>query len=300
MATLYTYQDKNIRKTWVLMAAFLIVVIAIGYGFSWYYNDQSILYIAVVIAVLTNIGSYWWSDKLVVAMTGATPADPVRYRDLHNIVENLALTAGLPKPKVYVVEDPAPNAFATGRDPEHAVVCVTSGILPLLTKVELEGVIAHELSHVGNRDMLVSTMAVVLAGFIAILSDIFLRMTMYGGRGRDDNGRAGGILLIAGIVLAILAPIGATLIQLAISRKREFLADASGALLTRYPEGLATALEKISKYGRPMIKANTATSHLFIADPFGPGGSLSEKISNLFQTHPPVSARIAALRDMEK
>jgi heat shock protein HtpX len=300
MATLYTYKDANIRKTWVLMTAFLIVVIAIGYAFSWYYNSSLILYVAVAIAIITNIGSYWFSDKLVVSMTGAHPADPVAYRDLHNIVENLAITAGLPKPKVYIVDDPAPNAFATGRDPKHAVVCVTSGILPLLNKTELEGVIAHELSHVGNRDMLVSTMAVVLAGFVAILSDIFLRMTLYGGRSRDSDNRAGAIILVLGLVFAILAPIGATLIQLAISRKREFLADASGALLTRYPEGLASALEKISKYSRPMIRANTATSHLFIADPFGPGGSLSEKISTLFQTHPPTAARIAALRDMEK
>lgn len=298
MATLYTHQDSNIRKTWILMTAFFIVVIAIGWGFSWIYNDQSILYLSVAIALFMNVGSYWFSDKLVVSMTGAKPADPREFSELHNIVENLAITAGLPKPKVYIVNDPAPNAFATGRNPEHAVVAVTTGLLGILNRTELEGVLAHELSHVGNRDMLVSTVAVVLAGFVAILSDIFLRMAFYGGRDRDS--RAGAVILILGVVFAILAPIGASLIQLAISRKREYLADASGALLTRYPEGLASALEKISSYSRPMQKANTATAHLFIADPFGAGGkTIGQRLTNLFQTHPPAADRIRVLRGME-
>ena len=201
-------------------------------------------------------------------------------------------------PKVYIVNDSAPNAFATGRDPEHAVVAVTSGLLQILERPELEGVIAHELSHVGNRDMLVSTVAVVLAGFVAILADILMRSMMFGGRDRDS--KAGALFLVLGIVGIILAPIAAQLIKLAISRKREYLADASGALLTRYPEGLASALEKISMHAQPMRKANNATAHLFIADPFGSDKrGIAQKISNMFQTHPAASDRIRILRGMD-
>lgn len=295
MATLYTQQGSNIRKTWFLMAFFFAVVIAIGYAVSWYLGDPSILYIAVIFALVMNVGSYWFSDKLVVSMTGARPIAKGEYPELWNIVENLSITAGLPMPKVYVVEDPAPNAFATGRDPEHAVVAATTGLLQILDRTELEGVMAHELSHVGNRDMLVSTVAVVLAGFVAILADFFLRATMFGGDERKHP-----IFLVLAIVGIILAPIAAQLIQLAISRKREYLADASGALLTRYPEGLASALEKISHYSRPMHRANNATAHLFIADPFGTEKrSIGEKISGLFQTHPPAEDRIRILRDMD-
>jgi heat shock protein HtpX len=296
MATLYTHQGSNIAKTWVLMAVFFAMVIAIGYAVSWYLGDPVILYIAVAFALVMNIGSYWFSDKLVVSMTGAKPITREQAPELWNIVENLSITAGLPMPKVYIVNDPAPNAFATGRDPKHAVVAATTGLLQILDRSELEGVMAHELSHVGNRDMLVSTVAVVLAGFIAILADFFLRATMLGGDNRDRHP----IFLVLAIVGIILAPIAAQLIQLAISRKREFLADASGALLTRYPEGLASALEKISAYGRPMVKANTATAHLFIADPFGPGKQgLGQKIQNWFQTHPRVEDRIRILRGMD-
>lgn len=299
MATLYTHQGENVRKTWFLMAIFFVIVIAIGYFISWYIGDSSILYIAVAFALIMNVGSYWFSDKLVVAMTGAKPADPTKHRDLINVVENLSITAGLPMPKVYVVDDPAPNAFATGRDPKHAVVAATTGLLSILDRTELEGVMAHELSHVGNRDMLVSTVAVVLAGFVAIVADIFLRMTMFGGGDRDS--KAGVVFLVLGIVGIVLAPIAAQLIQMAISRKREYLADASGALLTRYPEGLASALEKISQYSRPMRRANNATAHLFIADPFGKEKrSLGQKIHGLFQTHPPAEDRIRILRNMDR
>lgn len=298
MATLYTEQDKNIRKTWFLMAMFFAIVIAIGYFISWYVGDPIILYAAVIFALVMNVGSYWWSDKLVVAMTGAKPVKREEYFDLYNIVENLSITAGLPMPKVYVVNDPSPNAFATGRDPEHAVVAVTTGLLQILDRSELEGVIAHELSHIGNRDMLVSTVAVVLAGFVAIVADMFLRSMMWGG-GRDNDSKAGAIFLVLGVVGILLAPIAAQLIQMAISRKREYLADASGALLTRYPEGLASALEKISAHSIPMKRANNATAHLFISDPFGSDKrSLGQKISNLFQTHPPARDRIRILRDM--
>lgn len=289
MATLYTHQSQNVRKTWLLMTTFLVLIVLIGFAFSQYYGNPNILYIFFAFAVLMNIYSYWNSDKLAIKMSGAFPADENQYRELHNIVENLSITAGLPKPRVYIINDMAPNAFATGRDKNHAVVAVTTGLLQILNRSELEGVIAHELSHIGNRDILVGTVAVVLTGFITIVADIFIRSHLFGGRGRDDDNR-GGLLMIIGIILAILAPIFATLIQLSISRKREFLADASGALLTRYPEGLASALAKISQYGAPMQKASKATAHLFIANPFG-----ANKIKSLFSTHPPVQSRIEAL-----
>lgn len=299
MATLYTQQSKNIRKTWLLMAMFFVVVIAIGYFLNWYFGNPFIMYVAIIFALVMNVGSYWWSDKLVISMTGAKPADSVAHRELINVVENLSITAGLPMPRVYVVEDQAPNAFATGRNPENAVVAATTGLLSVLDRSELEGVMAHELAHVGNRDMLVMTVAVVLAGFIAIVADLMMRSMLWGGGDRDN--KAGAILLIVGIVGIILAPIAAQLIQMAVSRKREYLADATGALLTRYPEGLASALEKISAYGRPMKRANNSTAHLFIADPFGPEKrTLGQKISGLFQTHPPAAERIRLLREMSK
>lgn len=277
------------------MFFFLVAVIAIGWGFSWYFNNPFILYIATFFAIATNIYSYWNSDKLVVRMTGAKPITRESHPDLWNTVENLSITAGLPMPKVHVVDDPAPNAFATGRDPEHAVVAATTGLLSILDKTELEGVIAHELAHVGNRDMLVSTVAVVLVGFIAILADFFLRMTFWGGGRRGNNG-GGALFLIVGIIAAILLPIAARLIHLAVSRKREFLADASGALLTRYPEGLASALEKISQHSRPMQRQSHATAHLFIANPFGKGGEARKFMNKLFSSHPPVEERLKALR----
>mgnify|MGYP006302093753 CR=1 FL=1 len=296
MATLYTQQSSNIRKTWLLMAFFLVFVIAIGYGVAWYFGNPFILYFAVAIAFIMNITSYWYSDKIVLRMTNAQPADPTQHRDLINIVENLAITAGLPMPKVYVVNDPAPNAFATGRNPENAVVAATTGLLQMLDRNEIEGVMAHEMAHIGNRDMLVMTVAVVLAGFIAILADFFMRSLMFGGGNRDRHP----IFLVLAIVGIILAPIAAQLIQLAVSRKREYLADASGALLTRYPEGLASALEKISSASRPMQKASHATAHLFISDPFAEGEkrNFTQKIGGLFQTHPPAQERIERLRGM--
>jgi heat shock protein HtpX len=298
MATLYTHQGSNIRKTWLLMGVFLILVIALGYGAAYALGNPAILYGAVIFAIVMNVGSYWYSDKLVIKMTGALPATKASHPVLWNTVENLSITAGLPMPKVYVVNDPAPNAFATGRNPQNAAVAATTGILDILSQTELEGVMAHELSHVGNRDMLVSTVAVVLAGFVAILADFFMRAMMFSGD-REDS-RASAFFIILGVVGIILAPIAAQLIQLAISRKREYLADASGALLTRYPEGLASALEKINAYSRPMQRANNATAHLFIADPFGNDKrNLKQKISGLFQTHPPASDRIRILREMD-
>lgn len=279
------------------MAMFLALIIAVGYGVSWYFNSPIILYVAVAFALAMNFWSYWYSDKIVLRMTGAKPADPVAHRDLINIVENLAITAGLPMPKVYIVNDPAPNAFATGRNPEHGVVAVTTGLLGILERNELEGVVAHEMAHIGNRDILVMTVAVVLAGFIAIIADFFMRSLFYGGGDRDRHP----IFLVVAIVGIILAPIAAQLIQMTISRKREYLADATGALLTRYPEGLASALEKISSYHGPMKSASHATAHLFIDDPFDnkhQKKGLAHSIGNLFQTHPPVQERIAKLRGM--
>jgi len=217
MATAYQYKDSNIRKTWALMTGFFVVVIMLGYLFASIYNNPGILVIAVILSIVMNIASFWFSDSLVLAMSGAIEADPAQYRDLHNIVENLVITAGLPKPKVFIVEDPAPNAFATGRDPEHAVVAVTTGLLSILNKTELEGVVAHELSHIGNRDMLLGTTVVVLVGFVSILCDMFRRMAFYGGSNRDN--KASGYLFVLGIIASILAPLAATLIQLAISRK---------------------------------------------------------------------------------
>ena len=297
MATMYTHQGENVRKTWMLMGFFLVLIVAAGYGASWYLNSPAILYFAVIFALVMNVGSYWFSDKLVLRMTHARPATREEFPDLLNIVENLSITAGLPMPKVYVVDDASPNAFATGRDPEHAVVAATTGILSILNRAELEGVMAHELSHVGNRDMLVMTVAVVLAGSLAMLADFFMRAAFYGGGNDRNRGPLTIVLAIAGI---ILIPVAAQLIQLAVSRKREFLADASGALLTRYPEGLASALEKISSYGRPMKHANHATAHLFISDPFaGEKRSIGSRISGLFQTHPPAGDRVKILREMD-
>ncbi|MEK7088246.1 MAG: M48 family metalloprotease [Patescibacteria group bacterium] len=296
MATLYTQQDKNVRKTWLLMAVFFAVIVAIGWFLSYYYNSPGILYVAVLFSIFSNIGSYWFSDKIVLKLTQARPADEMQFHDLHNIVENLAITAGLPKPRIFVIEDLAPNAFATGRNKEHAVVVVTTGLLGMLDRTELEGVIAHELSHIGNRDILLSTIVSVLAGLVVIISDFFLRSRLWGfggGRNRESGNQLQGILMIVGIVFVVLSPIIATLIQLAISRKREFLADASGALLTRYPEGLASALRKISNYSSPMKVASNATAHLFIANPFG--AKALRGLPKLFMTHPPMEERIKAL-----
>ena len=297
MASLYTHRSENIRKTWVLFSSFFIVVIGVGWAFAQVYGNPTILYFAVGFSVFMSVLSYWRSDKIVLAMTRAKPVTRESSPELYRVVENLSITAGLPVPKIYVIPEKAPNAFATGRDPKHAVIAVTEGLLEKLDRSELEGVIAHELSHVGNREILVSTMAVVLVGFISILADIFLRSMFWGGGRRDDRGNAGAILLLIGIGLSILAPIAATLMQLAISRKREYLADASGALLTRYPEGLASALQKISSDPTPMNKAaSNTTSHLWLADPFK--GKKGKKMHKLFQTHPPIKDRIRALNDL--
>ncbi|MCX6762799.1 MAG: M48 family metalloprotease [Candidatus Moranbacteria bacterium] len=295
MATLYDQADKNTRLTWIYILGFLIFVIGIGYVFAGAMNNYAILVIAVLFSVLMSFASYWWSDKIVLAMSGAKAVTHENAKEIYHIVENLCITAGLSVPKIYIIQDPSPNAFATGRDPEHAVVCLTTGIIEKLDKSELEGVIAHELSHIGNRDILLSTVIVVLVGFVALLAGFFRQWSFFGGRDNDrEGGQLGLILFIAAIILSILAPIAVMLIQLAISRKREYLADADGALLTRYPEGLAKALEKISADPQPLRSANQATAHLFIDNPFK-----GKKVSSLFQTHPPIAERVKRLRGMD-
>lgn len=302
MATLYTQADSNTRKTWLLITGFLVFIIAVGWLFSYVLGNNGILVFAVIFSCATSFGSYWWSDKLVLAMTRAVEIEHDKNPELYHVVENLCITAGLPVPKIYIIPEAQMNAFATGRDKNHAVVAVTQGLLARLNKTELEGVLAHELSHIGNKDMLLSTVIVVLAGVVSIVSNMFLRISFWGGgrRGsdREENGNLGLILMVLSIIAAILAPIAATLIQLAISRKREFLADADGALLTRYPEGLASALEKISADSTPMQTANTATSHLFISNPFK-GKQKESWFVKLFSTHPPVKDRIRILREMK-
>lgn len=294
---MYKEIDSNKRRTVLLMGLFLVFVIGVGYVLSLYFNNYFILVIAVIVATVQALISYYYADSISLAVSGAKEAPRAEpFLELHRLVENLSITAGLPKPKIYIINDPSPNAFATGRDPKHASLAVTTGLLEMMDKNELQGVIAHELSHVGNYDIRLMTVVVVLVGVIALISDFALRWMWFGGGRRNDNNEGGGqaqlILLVVAIALAILAPLAATLIQLAISRKREYLADASGALLTRYPDGLASALEKISQFSQPLKRANRATAHLYIADPF------RKKVAGLFATHPPINDRIKKLRAM--
>jgi heat shock protein HtpX len=294
MSTLYRQADKNKRLTWCYITGFLVFVVGIGYVFAGAMGNSAILYGAVIFSIIMSFGSYWWSDKIVLAMSGAKEVTHDNAREIYHLVENLCITAGLPQPKIYIIEDTAPNAFATGRDPEHGVICLTTGIIQKLEKTELEGVIAHELSHIGNRDILLSTIVVVLVGFIALLADWFRHWTFYRKRDSEGGGQLQMILFIAAIIFSILAPFAAMLMQLAISRKREFLADADGALLTRYPDGLARALEKISADTEPLEAANRATAHLYIVNPFK-----GKKLTKLFMTHPPIEERVKALRGMD-
>lgn len=287
------------------MAVFIAIVIGVGYVFGVALRLTWLLPLAIVIAVVQSFSSYWWSDKVALAVSGAHEVHKADAPELYRIVENLAITSGLPTPRVYIIDDPSPNAFATGRDPKHAAVAVTSGLLAKLDKPELEGVLAHEFSHIGNYDIRLSSIIVVLVGFIVLVSDFFLRYTFWGGMGgrrRDSSGGDGQlqlILLVVGIVLAILSPIIATLMQLAISRKRELLADADGALLTRNPNGLADALAKITSDPVPLRHANKATAHLFISSPLRDReGKRRGFMAGLFDTHPDPALRIQRLREM--
>lgn len=294
MATLYNIADSNSRKTFFLITIFLIFVILLGWLFSYALDSTIILYIAVVFSFVTSISSYWFSDKIVLSATRAQPIKKEDNPELYRIVENLSITAGIPMPRVFILNESQPNAFATGRDEKHAVIAVTKGLLGKLEKNEIEGVIAHEMAHIKNKDILLQTAVVVLVGIIVILSDFFLRISIWGGGNKDRNI----LMIVIGIVAAILAPIGASLMQLSISRKREFLADASGALLTRYPEGLASALEKISQDGSSLRTANNSNAHLFISSPLRGNGNKGW-FNKLFLTHPPIEERVANLRGMK-
>jgi heat shock protein HtpX len=288
----------NITKTWMLMSVFFIGIIGLGYVLTQYTGNPTFLYGGALMSVMMNLFAYFKSDTIAISSSGAVPADPVQYADLHEIVGRLAAQMQLPKPKVYIINDSAPNAFATGRNPEHASVAATTGIIERLSKQELEGVMAHELSHVQNRDILVMTVAVVLAGVVSIVADMFMRMSLFGGNRRQE-GNGGPLVLLATIMALVIAPLAAQLIQLAISRKREYLADASAVLVTGNPEGLATALEKIASYAAPMHRASHATAHLFISNPFG-SYEVGKSFATLFATHPPMEDRIAILRNLPR
>ncbi len=300
---MYTEVAKNKRNSMLLVLAFLCITVAIGWVFSRATGNPVILFIAVFASLLYTWVSYYNSDKMVLAVSGARQIDKKIAPELYRIVENLAITAGLPTPRIYIIDDIAPNAFATGRDPQHAVVCVTTGLLTKLTKTELEGVIAHELSHIGNYDIRIMSLIAVLVSVIALLSDFFLRWGFwFGGERREGNDTGNGIFMIVAFVLAIVAPIIGVLIQLAVSRKREFLADASGALLTRYPEGLARALDKIASDTEPLETANKATANMYIINPLRENITSKDARSfaaGLFSTHPPTTERIKRLKEME-
>lgn len=296
MANLYNYKASNIRRTWFMFVIFFIVVVLIGFVFSYIYGDYSFLIFAVIFSTIYSLISYYYSASIALSMAHAVEIEKNDNPMLWNIVENLSITAGIPMPKVYITPEMQINAFATGRDPKHAAVAVTQGALQRLDKNELEGVLAHELSHVGNRDILVSTVAAILAGIVSFIADIFLRSIFFGGigGGRNKNNEGADLFFIIGIILSILAPIGVMMIQLAISRRRESLADASGVLLTRYPEGLISALEKIGEDNIPMTSAKDSTAHMWIDNPFK--GKQASWWHKLFMTHPPIEERIAALK----
>ena len=296
--------EQIARNKWK-SAALVVFFVAFIFVLTWVFEEvtgwgKGGLVLAVVVSVLMAAGGYFASDKIVLAISKARPVTKEEFPYLYNVFEGLAIAAGIPAPRCYVIEDTAPNAFATGRDPKHAVLCVTTGILQKLNRVELEGVVAHEMSHIKNYDVRLQTVVVVMAGVVALLSDWILRSFMWGGgrrRSRDDRGSggAGAILVIVGLALAIVAPLFAKIIQLAVSRKREFLADASGAMLTRYPAGLASALRKISADTEPLEAANKATAHLYIVNPLK---NIKGAVNKLFSTHPPIEERIAALEKM--
>lgn len=296
---LYTHAESNIQKTWIYLTGFFLLVIGLGWVMSQALGSPSILVIAVVLSIVMSVGSYWYSDKLVLSMNNAKLLAKNDHPELYRIVENLSITAGLVMPKLYLMQDAQPNAFATGRDASHAVVAVTTGLLERLERAELEGVLAHEMSHIGNKDMLISTLVVVLVGIVTLMVDFFFRMSFFGGNSRDDRGGQGkALFMILAVALMIIAPLLASLTKLAISRKREFLADASGALLTRYPEGLARALEKIASSPHQLKSANDAMAHLYIANPFR-GREMMSGLHKLFLTHPPMEERVRVLRGMK-
>jgi heat shock protein HtpX len=296
MATgIYEQVNSNRWKTWLLMILFTAFIVGVVYIFAAAYGwGLGTVGFALIVAGVINFIGYYFSSDLAIATSGAHEVTKSEEPDLYRSVENMTIASGLPMPKVYVIEDPAPNAFATGRDPKHAAVVFTRGLLERLNHLELEGVVAHELSHVKNYDTRLMSIVVVLVGTLVLLADIFTNMMWFRGGDREERGGAGGIFLIIGLLLAVLSPILATLLKLAISRRREYLADASGALLTRYPEGLAEALLKIDNDQHQLATASNATAHMYIENPFKKEGF----VSNLFSTHPPVEDRVKALRTM--
>lgn len=290
---MYNQIASNKRKTWMLISIFSVLIIGLGWVFGERTGDPgSGIVLATMIATGMSLVSYFGGDKLALMTSGARPVSREQAPELWRIVENLSITGGTPMPKVYIIPDEAPNAFATGRNPKHASVAVTTGLLKLLDKSELEGVLAHELAHIKNYDILTMTIVIVLVGVVTLLADWLMRSFFFG-RGREHN-QATIVLFLVGLVLSILSPLIAEMIKLAVSRQREYLADASGALLTRYPKGLASALQKIHTFGGRMRRANHATAHLYIISPFG----RREKLMALFSTHPPVEERIKRLRTM--
>ncbi|OFX31646.1 MAG: zinc metalloprotease HtpX [Armatimonadetes bacterium RBG_16_67_12] len=292
---MYDAVERNVRGTWLLFAVFVLVIVALGYAFSRLLDlGYAGVAIAGVLALAGAWGSYYYSDRLVLAISGAREASRDQHPHLHNAVEGLAIAAGIPVPRVYLIDDTAPNAFATGRDPQHAAVVVTTGLLDKLDRLELEGVLAHEMSHVKNYDVRLATVASVLVGMVILLSDMFQRSMFWGRRrGSREGGGGSGLVVLVGLALAVLAPLFAQLLRLAISRNREYLADSSAAMLTRYPEGLASALEKISADPEPLEVANKATSHMYIINPLREWGGYA---NSLFNTHPPVEERVRRLR----
>jgi len=296
MATLYTLADSNVKKTWIYLAFFFGLIVLIGYIFSYYFGNQFIFWFVFLLSVFMSISSFWFSDKIVLGLTKARPIEKKDNPELYRIVENLSITAGLPTPKIYILDEMQPNAFATGRDPKNSVIVVTRGLLEKLDRTGLEGVLAHEISHIGNRDTLLATIVVILVGMVIKLVETFYRIGFRVKREREKEGISPIFLL--SLIFLILAPILAQLVRFAISRKREFLADATGVLLTRYPEGLAGALEKISKDSTSLKVANNATAHLYIINPFR-GKETQSWLTKLFSTHPPVGERIAALRQLK-
>lgn len=297
MATIYTHINQNKRDTIIIITMFIGVIAALGWLVGeLYFQGGGVPFIgfALIISGITSFISYYNSDKIVLAISGAKEITEQQSPYLHNLVGNLCIGAGLPKPRIYMINDSAMNAFATGRDPEHGVICFTTGIVEKLDKLELEGVIAHELSHIGNYDIRLLSIVSVLVGTITLIVDWVTRGFLYGGRRSRDNG-ANGIILLIGFIFLLLSPIVATLIKLAVSRNREYLADASGSLLTRYPDGLASALEKIAADNEVLEAANGATAHLYISNPLK---NKPSAFSNLFNTHPPVEERIKRLREM--
>jgi len=296
MTTIYTNIDSNKRLTMLWLTVFLVFVIGFGWVLGYFLNKPWIIVLAVLVAFFQALVSYYYSDKIALSSAGAKQVSRNQAPELHRLVENLAITAGIPKPKIYVIDDQSPNAFATGRDPKNASVAVTTGLLEIMDKNELQGVLAHELSHVGNYDIRLMSIVVVLVGIVVLASDFFLRWNFWSNSNDDDNNQGRLIFLVVGIIFAIVAPIFATLIQLAISRKREFLADSDAVLLTRYPQGMISALKKLEQYNRPMRKASSATAHLFISNPFGKEKQISWW-KKIFSTHPPIVERIKALEN---